>query len=87
MTSSGVTRVPAVEYHERRANLAEVVVGHAHHRHLRHAVHGPDDLLDLRGRHVESADDEHVLLAVGDTEVAPFVEEPHVSGVEPSVRP
>ena len=44
------------------------------------------DALDLGGVGVESADDEHVLLAVGDREVAASVEQTDIAGVEPSVR-
>jgi hypothetical protein len=42
-------------------------------------------VLDLGRVGVEPADDEHVLLAVGDPEVAALVEHPDVAGVQPAL--
>ena len=44
-----------------------------------------DHVLDLGRVRVEAADDEHVLLAVGDAEVAALVEHADVAGVQPAV--
>jgi len=41
--------------------------------------------LDLHGIHVEPADDEHVLLAIGDPQVTTFVHHADVAGVQPAI--
>jgi hypothetical protein len=47
---------------------------------------GHDHVLDLVGIDVESRDKHHVLLAVGDLDVALLVHETHVAGAEPAIR-
>jgi hypothetical protein len=61
------------------------VVRHPDHRHLPDRGVAHDHLLDLGRVGVEAADDEHVLLAVGDAQVAVLVEHPDVAGVQPAV--
>ena len=66
-------------------DLAHARVGHADHRDLRDVGMLEDRVLDLGRVHVEPADDEHVLLAVGDLEVAALVHHADVAGVQPAV--
>ena len=55
------------------------------HRDLRDVGMAEDRVLDLGRVDVEPADDEHVLLAVGDLQVAALVHHADVAGVQPAV--
>ena len=81
ISSSGSIVWPGREHDERVADLAHALVGHADDRDLAHRRVVADHVLDLGGIRVEAADDEHVLLAIGDAEVAALVEHADVAGV------
>src|SRR5690242_8496039 len=73
-------------YDIRLADLAQAVVRYADDRHVRDVGVEAEELFYLGGVGVEAADDEHVLDAVGDAEVAGRVQDAHVAGAQPAVR-
>ena len=76
-------RGPVAHDHQRLDRLAPLLVGHADHGHLGHRLVLVEAVLDLDGRHVLAARDDHVLLAVRDHDVGP-VEMAAVARVEPT---
>ena len=64
--------------------LAQALVGCGHDSHLGHALHVGQELLDLGGADVLAAPDDDVLHPVGDGEVAVGIDDPDVTGVEPT---
>ena len=65
--------------------LSVALVGCGDDRHLEHTGDGQHHVFDLGRADVLTAADDDVLLAVGDREVSPFVEDTDVPGGEPSV--
>ena len=72
-------------HHHGEANLAHAVVGDADHGHLAHGRVAAQHGFDLGGVDVEAAAHVHVLQPVGDGQVAPGVEEPDVTRVQPTL--
>ena len=85
MISAALDRRARVEHDERHPDLAEAFVGDADHRDLRDPRVPQQQVLDLGRVRVEAADDEHVLDAPDDAQVAVGVERAEVAGVQPSV--
>ena len=86
MSSSGSTVAPGRGTTNAMPDLTHALVGHTDHRDLRRASSLPmQQVLDLGRVRVEAADDEHVLLAVGDPDVAALVHHADVAGVQPPV--
>ena len=73
------------EPHDRARVLAEPFVGCGDHRDLGDLRERADGLLDLGGRDVLAAADDHVLHAVGDREEAVGVDDAHVAAAVPAV--
>src|SRR3954447_6672483 len=73
-------------YDDRLDGLAPLLVRHTDHGALGDALERVDAVLDLDGRDVLAAGDDHVLLAVVDREVALVVDRAAVAGVEPAAR-
>jgi hypothetical protein len=69
---------------QRLRRLAPLRVGDADHRHLEDAGMTADDLLDLARVDVGAPADDHVLLAIGDEQIAILVEVADVAGVQPA---
>ena len=65
--------------------LARLLVGHAHHAALEHAGMRGDHALDLVRVHVEARHQDHVLLAVGDGDVARGIHVAEVARLQPAV--
>ena len=65
--------------------FARLLVGHADRGALQHAGQAGHHVLDLVGIDVEAADQDHVLLAVDDLEVAALVHHADVAGLEVAV--
>src|SRR3954453_286496 len=77
--------LPALRAHDERGDqLAPLVVGDADDGDLRDGRVAEHGVLDLDGGDVLAAGDDHVLLAVGDREVAALVDRAAVAGVEPA---
>src|SRR5947209_14731369 len=70
---------------ESHADLAHAVVGDADDRRLLDVRMAQESVLDLGRVNVEAADDEHVLDATDDAEVAALVEHAEVAGARPAV--
>ena len=85
MISAASIDGPGIEHDERHPDFAEAFVGHADHRGLRDAWMAQQQVLDLGRVRVEAADDEHVLDATDDAQVAVGVERAEIAGVQPSV--
>ena len=81
----GADALAGVEFDHRLHRLAPLLVGDADDGAVAHRRVGPDHLLDFARVDVEAAADDHVLLAVGDVEVAVGVEVADVAGVQPAV--
>src|SRR4051794_16592804 len=64
--------------------LTHRLIGHRHHRRLRHGGMLLEHLLDLPPIHVVPAPDGHVLLAIADEEVTVPIHPRHVTRTEPS---
>ena len=73
------------EHDERLADFTEPLVGHADDGDLRDARVAQHEVLDLGRVRVEPTDDEHVLDAADDAQVAVGVERAEVAGVQPTV--
>ena len=76
---------PGPQHDERLHDLALGGVRHADGRRLEHGRVGIEDLVHLAGIHLESRDDDHLLLPVDDEEVAVLVHPHDVAGVQPAV--
>ena len=76
---------PGPQHDERLHDLALGGVRHADGRRLEHGRVGIEDLVHLAGIHLESRDDDHLLLPVDDEEVAVLVHPHDVAGEEPAV--
>jgi len=72
-----------LRHHIGPANLAQALVGHADHSHLRNGQGLGQQPLDLGRVAIEATDDEQVLDAVGDAQV---VEYAYVAGVPIAIR-
>src|SRR6516164_2250545 len=72
-------------HHERLADLSHPLVGDADHGGLGDGRVLHQEPLDLGRVGVEPADDEHVLLAADDLQVAAVVDRAEVTGVQPAV--
>src|SRR6267142_4063407 len=70
--------------HERLDRLAPLLVGHADHRDLGHRLMLEEAVLDLDGRDVLAAGDDHVLLPIADRDEG-VVGVAAVTGMEPAV--
>src|ERR1019366_8462173 len=66
--------------------FAGPIVRCAYRRNLKHTRMHRHDLLDLVGKNLEPRHDDHILLAVGDLDVSPFVHESHVARAQPALR-
>jgi hypothetical protein len=78
--------VGALPQHDHGAwRLAPLGVRDAHDRDLTHGRVVGDGVLQLRGPDVEAAGDDHVLLAVGEEEVAALVQVADVAGEDEAV--
>ena len=73
------------EHHEGLDRLAPFLVGHADHRDLGHRRVRAKRVLDLDRRDILAAGDDHILLAIGDGDVAVAVHRAAVASVEPTV--
>ena len=67
------------------ADLTHAIVGNAYHGDLPDGGVLVDHVLDLGRVRVEAADDEHVLGAVRDADVAAVVHDRDIAGVQPPV--
>ena len=85
MISRRLDRRTGLEHDERLRDFAEAFVGNADHGDLRDARMAQHQVLDLGGIRVEPADDEHVLDAPDDAQVAVGVDRAEVAGVQPTV--
>ena len=83
--SSSVSVDSSADLDDRLDLLAELGMGHADHGGVEHLGVGDEAVLDLDAVDVLAAADDHVLLAVGDEEVAVGVDLADVAGVEPAV--
>ena len=72
--------------HEGHADLTHALVGNADHGRLGNVGMSEEDVLDLGRIGVEAADDEHVLAAADDLEIARRVDEADVTRAEPARR-
>ena len=73
------------EAHHRARVLAQPVVGRGDDRDLRDLREQRDRFLDLRGREVLAAADDHVLHPIGDGEETVAIEHAHVAAAVPAV--
>ena len=62
-------------HHEQLRHLARMLVRHADRRHFEHAGMAGDHVLELVRKDLEARDQDHVLLAVDDLDVAALVHE------------
>src|SRR5574337_798813 len=75
---------PLARDHERLHRLPPLLVGDADDRHLEDGRMAAEDLLDLARVDVGAPADDHILLPIGDEEVAALVQVADVTGVKPA---
>src|ERR1700748_2520739 len=61
-------------HHERLSDFPKSIIGDADHRGLGDARMREEDILDLGGVANKAADDEHLFLAAGDTQIAAAIQ-------------
>ncbi|MCY1451869.1 hypothetical protein D9M71_687580 [compost metagenome] len=77
--------LPLAQHHAGTTDLAHARIGNADHRHLGDGRVRQQCGFDLCRVAVEAADDEHVLEAVGNGQVALRVQAPDVTRVQPAL--
>src|SRR5215469_7854932 len=73
------------ELDHRLDGLTPFVVRHPDDCTVTNGLVTPDDLLDLAGVHIESARDDHVLLAVGDMQISLRIEMADIPRMQPAI--
>ncbi len=86
MTSSGSGRLSAARHDERSRHFSEPGVRHGDDRHLGDVRMLQERGLDFGGGHIEAADDDDVLFAVDDAQVAVRSQKTDITGMQPTLR-